>query len=87
MHEIKEPLRTVLKKYCHVECYDSQLLRNAIISGQGFPYDANLFREQLREVIDTRSITTKQYEQLTEEDFDSQNDLMEWLEELWRDIQ
>lgn len=87
MTEIKEPLRTVFKKFCHVECYAPQILRNAINSGYGFPYDVDLFRKQLRDVIDNKSITTAQYEQLTDEDFDSQDDLLAWLEELWLEVQ
>ena len=86
MSQIQEPLKTVLKKYCHVETYDPQLLRNAVSTGQGFPYDADLFKAQLRDAIDTRSITPQEYEALTEEDFDTQEDLQAWLEELWTDI-
>lgn len=56
-------------------------------TGYGFPYDADLFKKQLRDAIDKKSITTKQYEQLTDEDFDSEEDLLAWLEELWQDMQ
>ena len=75
MNQIEEPLKTILKSYCHVECYDPVILRNAMISGKGFPYDANLFKFQLREAIDRKSISPEDYEALTEEDFDSQEDL------------
>ncbi len=86
MSQIKEPLRTVLRKYCQVECYDSRLLREAINSGQGFPYDVELFKSQLREAIDMKLISPGEYEELTEEDFDSQEDLQVWLEELWSEL-
>ena len=86
MTKIKEPLETVLRKYCQVECYDSQLLRKAINTGQGFPYDAQLFKSQLREAIDMKLITPEKYEELTEEDFDTQDDLQAWLEELWKEV-
>ena len=86
MSQIKEPLKTVLRKYCQVECYDPQLLREAISTGQGFPYDADLFKAQLREAIDMKLISPEEYEELTEEDFDSQSDLQAWLEELWSEL-
>ena len=49
MSQIKEPLKTILRKYCHVECYDPQLLREAINTGKGFPYDVALFQKQYYE--------------------------------------
>ena len=86
MSQIKEPLKTVLQKYCQVECYDPQLLREAVSTGKGFPYDAELFKAQLREAIDMKLISPQEYESLTEEDFDSQEDLQVWLEELWSEL-
>lgn len=86
MSTIKEPLRTILRKYCHVECYDPRLIREAIITGKGFPYDAALFKAQLREAIDNRLISTAEYEELTEEDFDSQEDLQLWLEQFFGEL-
>ncbi|CCN36814.1 conserved hypothetical protein [Vibrio nigripulchritudo SO65] len=86
MSDIKEPLKTVLKRYCHIECYDPELIKRAVVSGKGFPYDFELFKEQLREAIDKSLISPSEYEQLTEEDFDSIEDLNEWLEELVVDL-
>lgn len=86
MTKIKEPLRTVLRKFCQVECYDPLFLREAINTGQGFPYNVDLFKSQLREAIDMMLISPEEYEELTEEDFDSQADLQVWLEELWSEI-
>ena len=86
MNNVKEPLKTVLRKYCHIECYDARLLKEAVSTGRGFPYDIQLFRTQLREAIDMKSISIYEYEQLTEEDFDTQEDLQKWLGELWDDV-
>lgn len=84
--KIKEPLKKILRKYCHVECYDPQLIREAISTGKGFPYDVQLFKAQLREAIDNNLISTADYEELTEEDFDSQEELQAWLEEFWSEL-
>lgn len=86
MSQIKEPLRTILRKYCHVECYDPQLIREAIRTGKGFPYDVELFKVQLREAINNKLISPKEYEELTDEDFYSQEELQVWLEEFWSEL-
>ncbi|MES9859418.1 MAG: hypothetical protein ABW157_12045 [Candidatus Thiodiazotropha sp. LLP2] len=83
---IKEPLRTILRKYCHVECYDPQLIREVVSTGKGFPYDVELVKVQLREAIDKKLISPAEYEELTEEDFDSQDDLLVWLEEFLSEL-
>jgi hypothetical protein len=86
MSRINEPLKTILRKYCQVECYDPKLLREAINTCRGFPYDVELFKTQLREAIDLTLISPAEYEELTGEDFDSQEELQNWLEELWNEI-
>jgi hypothetical protein len=50
----------------------------------GSPERASLFRLQLEEAIQYNTITPKKYEQLTEEDFDSQADLNVWLHKTWK---
>lgn len=86
MITLKQPLRAILTKYYHVECYDPQLIKSAIISGKGLPYDAELFKAQLREAIDGSLISPATYEELTEEDFDSLEDLQVWLEEVYSEL-
>ncbi|WP_372626922.1 hypothetical protein [Arsukibacterium sp.] len=86
MIKIEAPLKTVLRKYCHVECYNPQLIQEAIAKGHGFPYDIALVKAQLREAIDNQLITPEEYEELTEEDFDSQQDLQLWLERLFKEL-
>lgn len=86
MSNIKEPLRTILKKYYQVESYDPDLIRNVIISKKGFPCDVELFKTQLREAIDNNLISPEEYEELTDEDFDSQEELQLWLEDILEEL-
>ncbi|GAA3952755.1 hypothetical protein [Allohahella marinimesophila] len=86
MSQIKEPLRSVIKEFYQIECYDPQLISRAIITGKGFAYDSELFRTQLREAIDKNLISPEEYEALTDEDFDTQEDLNAWLEEMYSEI-
>ncbi|WP_020408554.1 hypothetical protein [Hahella ganghwensis] len=57
-----------------------------MITETGFPYDINLFKSQLKEAIEKELISPQEYEELTEEDFDSQQDLQVWLEELLSEL-
>ncbi|MBB1487260.1 hypothetical protein [Oceanospirillum sediminis] len=83
---IKEPLRTVLEKYCYIECYNLKLIKDILSSGRPVPYDAELVKAQLKETIEYELISPEEYEQLTEEDFDSRDELQAWLQELWDEL-
>lgn len=86
MSVIPDPLQTILRRYCQVESYDPAVLRHDLRNGKGFPYDEALVKQQLRQAIDRRSITPEDYAALTSEDFDSQEELQTWLENLWHVI-
>ncbi|MAM89587.1 MAG: hypothetical protein CME36_19995 [unclassified Hahellaceae] len=86
MSQIKEPLRSIISKYYQVELYDPQRIREVIVSGRGFPCSAEVFRSQLREAIDGNLISPEEYEALTDEEFETQEDLNAWLEEMYSEI-
>ncbi|RXE86805.1 hypothetical protein [Pseudoalteromonas sp. A757] len=86
MSEIAEPLRSILRDYCHVEAYDPDILRVDIGRGESYPYDGDLVKSQLREAIDLNLISLTEYEELTDEDFDSVEDLHKWLEEIYLEL-
>ncbi|WP_339144260.1 hypothetical protein [Pseudoalteromonas galatheae] len=86
MNKLEDPLRTILKTYCHVESYDPSILRRAVGIGENYPYDLIKVRAQLREAIDLSLISLAEYEELTGEDFDSIEDLHEWLKELYSEL-
>lgn len=50
------------------------------------PERAELFRSQFLHTILTDSITPAQYELLTGQDFDSQEELNDWLREVWKTL-
>ena len=43
-----------------------------------------MFRRQLADALLHRSITIEDYERLTGEDFDTEDDLQRWLAEVWK---
>lgn len=86
MNKIAEPLRSILRDYYHVEVYDPDILRMDIGHGESYPYDSDLIKSQLREAIDLNLISLTEYEELTDEDFDSLEDLHKWLEEIYLEL-
>jgi len=44
------------------------------------------FRSELADAILKDTITPAQYEHLTDEDFDTQEDLNKWLRSVWQDL-
>jgi len=46
----------------------------------------DIFKEQLRLVIRQRSISIKEYDEITCEEFDSLDELYNWLKEVWKHV-
>ncbi|MCE0559319.1 hypothetical protein [Motilimonas sp. E26] len=85
MYEIENPLKDVLRYYCHVETYDPVILREVMDKENG-PFDKDICNGQLEHAIEFKKITPNLYEQLTDEDFDSQEEVQDRLIEIWQDI-
>ena len=83
--ELQEPISHFLKTYCIVEAPDIVKLKKYVQSSIESERTL-LFRDQLADAIVNNSITPEQYEKITGEDFDSQEDLNKWLKELWNNI-
>lgn len=83
---MKEPMKKILSRYCHVETFDTAFIKQGVQSAKGVWRDIDVFLEQLREAIDGNLISLSEYEQLTEHDFDSENELKEWLETIYSEL-
>lgn len=85
---VPEPLARTLKQYCHINAMTADW-REALLSELNYPGDpsrAPTFRAQLADAIWNATISPQQYEALTGEDFDTQDDLQDRLRELWKEI-
>ncbi len=83
---IPNPLADVLKRHCNVNAFVKnwpQHLSDELNSYEN-PLQAQNFKNQLFKIITEKSIDTQEYEHLTGEDVDSQEDLLIWLKQLWR---
>ncbi|TQV74106.1 hypothetical protein FLL45_14715 [Aliikangiella marina] len=79
---IEEPLGRILDIYCDVNSLD--LVNNISENLKG--YDEVKLKQQLRDAIENDSISTKSYEIVTGEEYESQEDLKAWFVELWEII-
>jgi hypothetical protein len=85
---LPELLANTIEAYLNVNDFSTNWLENLqrFLNNPNFPERAAQFRQQLAEAILKRTITPNQYEALTDEDFDTPEDLEHWLRELWHDL-
>lgn len=80
---VSEPLKRILEVYCHVNATNIELLAEHYRKGDWSYCKPELFKEQLRLAIKNRSISIIEYDEITKEEFDSIDELYEWLGEVW----
>jgi hypothetical protein len=83
---VPDPLGSVLKRHLNVNGrtadWPGEILSD--LMGHRNPNQEANFRHQLADAILHDTMTPAQYEGLTREDFDTQQDLNAWLREVWR---
>lgn len=83
---VPEPLNKVLEAYCHVNATNIELLAEHYKLDDWSYSKPELFKEQLRSAIKSRSISIMEYDEITKEEFDSMDELYEWLIEVWNQV-
>lgn len=82
--KIPEPLYSILSTYCDVNAIEMIDYLHDDIKKKISPDKAKLFREQLHDAIENRTITPDQYKGLTgENEYTTQEALQDWFCELW----
>jgi hypothetical protein len=76
-------MRDILRRYCNVEAPEALGSLKQMLTRPESAQRAALFRDQLERTIQEARITPEEYEALTGEDFDSQQELLAWLRQLW----
>ena len=79
--KVPEPFASILKAYFNVGTYTSDWWEK-LASHR----DREHFRRQLANTIIHRSVSKENYELLTDEDFDTQDNLQRPLEEVWKGL-
>lgn len=83
MSNIPEPLKSILNDYCHIEWSEEMNELPTDIARDDWAYDARMFKSQLRDSITSLSFSLDDYEEVTGEDFDSEEELANRLKEIW----
>ena len=83
---VQESLRKILESYCHVNATNIELLAEHYKRDDWSYSKPELFKEQLRSAIQNRSISIMEYDEITKEEFDSIDELYDWLVEVWDQV-
>ena len=88
--KVPEPLASILVAYFNVDGYGANWLSSLQrVLGRSDPKSREReqqFRRQLADAVLRRSLTKEDYEILTDEDFDTQDDLQRRLEDVWKEL-
>lgn len=79
---VDEPLKKILSTYCDANAME---LVN-LLPEKMKHYDIELVKSQLRSAIKGGTISIEEYERLTNDYYETEDELKEWLIELWEII-
>ncbi len=80
---VPKPLDRIFEVYCHVNATNVELLSTHCKKKDWSYAEPEVYEQQLKTVIQTRSISISDYEKITLEEFNSSDELYSWLTELW----
>ncbi len=80
--------RQTIKKYLNVNAISDKTFPylKDYLNQENFCVKKTSFQNHLADAICNGSLTIEDYESLTEEDFDAQQELTEWLCEVWQEL-
>lgn len=85
MENIQEPLKTILRDFCHVEwCEIDELAR--IIKNGITVFNASLLQKQMHELLQSSAIPLDELNRITANEFDSTEEAKKWLSEIFAHI-
>lgn len=80
---IPKPLDKIFEVYCHANALNIPLLADHCKRSSWSYAKPDLFEKQLRELIISKSATISEYEELTNVEFETTDELYSWLNEIW----
>lgn len=78
MDSLPEPIRSVLRDYCHVEWFEVAELANDVRQG-GQKFDSVLLREQFVDLISNCSDFVLEVNEVTGNEFESEAEVLDWV--------
>jgi hypothetical protein len=83
---VPEPLRSRLSTYCLVEAREGLDVLRRIVHSENPPPWVAPFREQLAEAIAKKSISARDYESLTGDDYETADEVASELRQIWSEV-
>ncbi len=85
MENIQEPLKTILRDFCHVEWREIDELARIVENGIAV-FNAPLLQKQMHELLQASAIPLDELNRITANEFDSAEEAKEWLSEIFAHI-
>jgi hypothetical protein len=85
MTELPEPIKSVLRDYCHVEWYEVDELA-VDIQTECQKFDVKKLKEQFESLITSSQGYSLQINQLTSNEFESEEEVKIWLREIYKTV-
>ena len=83
MSKIPEPLKSILNDYYHGEWSEEIDALVDDVASDSWVYDASIFKDQLRSSIKNINFSKEDYESVTGEDFDTEEELINKLKDIF----
>lgn len=85
MEKIQEPLKTILRDFCHVEWFEIDELARIIKNGDT-AFNASLLQKQMHQLVQASDIPLDKLNRVTANEFDSVVEAKKWLSEIFARI-
>lgn len=85
MNELPEPIKSILRDYCHVEWFEIDELADDIRNGSK-KFDVGELKSQFESLISTSIDITQLVNSLTSNEFDSMDEVQAWLGDIYREV-
>jgi len=85
MNELAEPIRSVLRDYCHVEWYELDELVDDVLA-QRKKFSVHDLKKQFENIISGSAPCAIQINSLTANEFESEGEAKKWLSEIYNHI-
>lgn len=82
MNDLPEPIKSILRDYCHVEWFEINELADDVRSGNR-EFDVVALKEQFESMISEENDITQLVNSLTFNEFVSMDEVRSWLREIY----
>ncbi|WP_426336028.1 hypothetical protein ACN9MY_20055 [Pseudoduganella sp. R-31] len=83
MNELPEPIRSVLRDYCHVEWFEVDELADDVKDGSK-KFDIVELKKQFESLLSSQDDVTRLVNSLTFNEFESLEEVHAWLNDIYR---